>query len=540
MHTTEDLTQPDPMNGPIWLELIWDGGSRLFELEASSERSIVIGSMPGAQVRIEKPGVSPVHLHFERERDRVVVIPAYQADLRVNAARVGEPCPLQERALIEFCDLVVEVVIHRERPVRPSDDPEPTLIDKPSAAIDRAAALPHEGDPTHVALPAVAGRRESLVSLTTTVEIPRSALPAEALGAQKTEPIPRGTVGPTLGPQKTEAIRPVALAPLGPQGTVILSRSELVADAAGERHAAPATVRSPTEAPRVTMHATVAVLKAPFAEAPVDVAPTRFDLPSHQSSPPPPAASSKGPGQEIGMETAAFDVSKVAMPTPTPSEGAGFSLRPNAAQGLEALAGASLNNEPEPSTRLRSMAPVARESRPRARGPASWLALLGGLATRRPLPVAAAALVSAATLSLALLGVTRLTGAPVPSERSRAAVAAQGETPNRELVPLAAPSSGTPVTIPHVTPAPSATVVKETPTDTAARRKGEPHDPELGHAIGHVAAGRYAEAEQAYAALAARSPSTPAYAALARLLAKRASAACATNATKPSCPEIQR
>ena len=79
----------------IWLELRVNGVAHMFELGADEPRAVAVGSLLRADLRIDRPGVEPVHFHIGRERNALWIVPAYRAkDLRVNAVRIRQPMRL--------------------------------------------------------------------------------------------------------------------------------------------------------------------------------------------------------------------------------------------------------------------------------------------------------------------------------------------------------------------------------------------------------------------------------------------------------------
>ena len=74
-----------------------------------------------------------------------------------------------------------------------------------------------------------------------------------------------------------------------------------------------------------------------------------------------------------------------------------------------------------------------------------------------------------------------------------------------------------------------------------ATKLGQANDPELVVAVGHLIAGRIAEAHEAYATLAIQRPGGASIVVIARLLAKRIDPQCAGNTPKVnvSCPEVK-
>ena len=75
-----------------WLDVCVSGQTSIFELPATGERAIGVGSLLPAAVRIDDPNVALVEFHIEREGDGVWLVPAYGADLRVNAVSASQPC----------------------------------------------------------------------------------------------------------------------------------------------------------------------------------------------------------------------------------------------------------------------------------------------------------------------------------------------------------------------------------------------------------------------------------------------------------------
>ncbi|MFZ5895580.1 MAG: FHA domain-containing protein [Myxococcota bacterium] len=89
------------------LELRTEGVTRAFAFLSEDDRAVVVGSLLRADLRIDRPGVAPVHFQFERRGDQIFLIPSHGVDLRLNAACVVGPCAIGERAVIEFLGVVV-------------------------------------------------------------------------------------------------------------------------------------------------------------------------------------------------------------------------------------------------------------------------------------------------------------------------------------------------------------------------------------------------------------------------------------------------
>lgn len=91
------------------LEIRVRGLSHKFEL-AGEERAVTVGSAASADLRLNEPGVAPVHFHFEREGDEVWLIPTASAGrLRLNAARVHGKCRVRRRSVLNCGGIAVDV-----------------------------------------------------------------------------------------------------------------------------------------------------------------------------------------------------------------------------------------------------------------------------------------------------------------------------------------------------------------------------------------------------------------------------------------------
>jgi len=100
---------------PIWVELRFMGRKSVFEFHETG-RPLGIGSGLCTDLRINDAKVALVHCELMRASDSIWLVPAGSADVRLNAAHVGEACALPERSVIEFLDHEIEVVIHTRMP----------------------------------------------------------------------------------------------------------------------------------------------------------------------------------------------------------------------------------------------------------------------------------------------------------------------------------------------------------------------------------------------------------------------------------------
>jgi hypothetical protein len=129
---------------PLWLEVRTEGITRRFCFLSENDRSISVGTLPRADVRIMRPGVAPIHFHFERRGDQIWLVSGGEADLRLNAARVDAPRAIGDRAIIEFVGLVVAA--------SGSTEP-PGLRLPPSSTLDRLELELSELQPRGTAAP---------------------------------------------------------------------------------------------------------------------------------------------------------------------------------------------------------------------------------------------------------------------------------------------------------------------------------------------------------------------------------------------------
>jgi hypothetical protein len=120
----------------LWLSIRLGRENWLFEIEPDEDRAIVVGSLLRAHVRINRADIAPVHFHFERERDRVRVCPAYSADLCVNGTRISGPYELEAYANIAFAGLDLEAYVC---------DIEPNVLEQLDLRDWTAQELPDAG-----------------------------------------------------------------------------------------------------------------------------------------------------------------------------------------------------------------------------------------------------------------------------------------------------------------------------------------------------------------------------------------------------------
>lgn len=262
MHAIEDYL-------PLWLELRVDESSWLFEFPAGEQRAVVVGSHATSDVQVTRDGVASTHLHFEREADRIVVVPGYRAALIVDHVPAPEPVALAKRARVEFCGAVLVAIVHDVPPLHMLLDARHGT-DRMMRHPDYFEALPGDLDTTALAIAAV------VVPETTDAKPTSEAAEDE------------------LDTMTTSAWRAVeALVPLGPHGTVIMKCPDAPAvpvDPPDVRKPASLPPIAPTE--RMRLEPWTAAAPAP------ESSPTRVEVPrprggagrvapAKSSSPPP-------------------------------------------------------------------------------------------------------------------------------------------------------------------------------------------------------------------------------------------------------------
>jgi len=146
----------DP-NSCVYVELTFNGQTRVQEFPPDDERAFVVGSADHASLRMNGDGIAPVQFHLEREDGAIWLIPAYGVDdLSVDWFRVLGPTPLDVKSVIEFCAARIHVTIAEADCLATDDDR--LIVQRPDAQLSGksyARSLPGEEDPTLLAMPAV-------------------------------------------------------------------------------------------------------------------------------------------------------------------------------------------------------------------------------------------------------------------------------------------------------------------------------------------------------------------------------------------------
>lgn len=492
MATRNENEATPERDGTFWLVIDYESRANIFELAPDVERAVVVGSLQRADVRVNALGIAPVHFHFEREGAQLLLVPTYDAEVRVNSMLVRGPQPISGHAVVEFAGVKLEANIHF---TRPEHTPLPSLdIPDQESGIQYLTALPSDTQTTKLALEAF-------------------PLVENLQAGVDTRELPLEQAGHWTQTQRIERVEP----PL--QTTQVMDRLQVASapvQAIGQQtqrmeRVAPETFfsRKAERTPVMEVRPIRAVPPAP-AVADEPIAPPARETPS----------SPAGLGWQ---DTTAFDLDglKADLVAQTPQVPA--PPAPRAAEPQVSHSHAAPSSAP---SAVRSVRAPAR------RAPLRAFERLGTYAKAHPFPVAATALGAALGLALAMVGVSHIVASPSKSA-ARPTAAHVAATTTMPASSAAAPTAA---------PTPELTTIKlasTAPSPSAAEQEGALR-PAVAPTVatGHLVAGRYVEARAAYHELATAEPANPAYLALAHLLEERTSNACSGPDAAPSCPEI--
>jgi hypothetical protein len=166
---------------------------------------------------------------------------------------------------------------------------------------------------------------------------------------------------------------------------------------------------------------------------------------------------------------------------------------------------------------------------------------LGNAARRSPWLVSSGALSGAVILTLALIGASRLLPEKASQRPAGPVTVASAAQPS--IAPAAA-LTATLATAAPITRASAQPLATPRTTATSAAPPGAATgpsnaDPDVAQAVGHLVAGRLAEARLAYSRLAVREPQNAVYAAISRMLEQRTTAPCGQQQPAKGCPEVR-
>jgi len=492
MLSTNDHNAPSPQRS-LWLEVHHDGRAHVFCCAPNEERAIVLGSLPRADIRVVRPGISPVHFHFEREGDRIVLVPTYNAEVRVNSMLVQGPVALPEQVLVEFGGTRIEAFV-RSTPPEPTDYPSLDIPDRESG-ISYLAALPTDTQTTKLALDPF----PLLENLQAAIETRETPLEFSA-DLSRTQRIER------LAPEL--------------QTTQVMERLQVVTAAipAPGQHTTRMERLAPEKFWAAAVEPTPIVETHRLREVPaVNVEATEPHL-----SPPPPEVPSSPAG--LGwQETTAFDLDGLKAdlaPTPVPQPKV-----PNSNVALPA----PVNVQDTAAVKETMSPPPKRSVRPPPSSKFSRaMAEVGERAKAQPVAVGVVTLAAAVAMALLMLGVAHLIGGATGGTATQHAQVGASATPPSAATEPTRAVSATPTSV---------AIASTPPSPPSAERASGPDNALAAAAASHLLAGRYIEARAAYAELGSAYPENPAYQAIGRLLDRRTSAAC-NGKRAPSCPEI--
>lgn len=503
MPSTNDHNVLSPERS-LWLEVHHDGRTHVFCCAPNEERAIVLGSLPRADIRVSGLGIAPVHFHFERQGDRIMLVPTYNAEVRVNAMLVRGPVPIPQHAVVEFSGIRIEALVRVIPPER-ADYPSLDIPDRESG-ISYLAALPTDTQTTKLAL----DRFPRVENLQAAIETRETPLEFRA-DVSRTQRIER--LAPDL--QATQVMERLQVVPAAiPAPGQQTARMERVG---------PETFRAPAVEPTPVIEThrlrPVRIVAVAAAEPPL--------------SPPPPEIPSSPAG--LGwQETTAFDLDGLKAdlaPTPVP--------QPKAPQQQDAPVSSGPAEPAQPrAAGEKSSPPPTRSVRPKPpSGFGRALSRIGVRTKAQPVAVATIALGAAVTLALLMVGVSHVVGRDPRTSASSHAQAINPAKANKAPTGITrAPTLKPPVTD---TPAVPVAIAPTPPSPASAeQRGGSPGTALAATAAAHLVAGRYVEARAAYAELGSTRPENPAYQAMRRLLERRTSGACTGTRATPSCPEI--
>jgi hypothetical protein len=327
-----------------------------------------------------------------------------------------------------------------------------------------------------------------------------------------------------------EPVRAVAPPPgvspkLGPYGTQVMTAVRFDDE---PLRPAPAAARESTPPPRKEWVAeeielpklgrTAPTLPIPDPIAELEKAPVS----ESRRWAPAPVPVRSAPPSPASQKTTDFDVSAVAPYLHTPLSG----IRVPVARDED-------SPPPVLATRLDTPATAATVGAPpapaRTASLGMWIEQCGRTAKKYPLPTAAGTVLAGLVLALATHGAARIVVAG-PASSTSAATATSAPVPR----------TSSSVTAERLAVAPPNQAADgdagREPVNVLAATGAAPA-PSI--AVGHLAAGRYVEAEAAYRSLSAQDPRDPSYAAIARMLNERQAARCRVQPQPAGCPEVK-
>src|SRR5262249_14599949 len=95
----------------MWLRVEWETGSQVFEFPAGGARAIAVGSARSCDVRVRRRGLPPVCFCFEREANRILIVPMSDGGVEVAGTRITRPTSFDRNTTIEFGGTSVSAIV---------------------------------------------------------------------------------------------------------------------------------------------------------------------------------------------------------------------------------------------------------------------------------------------------------------------------------------------------------------------------------------------------------------------------------------------
>ena len=118
----DKITEIDDELSLLWLVIKCDNETLTFEFESDSARIVTVGSAAHSDVRLDVPGAAPLVCYFERDGEKIWLVPGYRCKhLRVDTTLVERPRRLGWRNIVEFSGITLEVRVREEPPTSPEN-----------------------------------------------------------------------------------------------------------------------------------------------------------------------------------------------------------------------------------------------------------------------------------------------------------------------------------------------------------------------------------------------------------------------------------
>jgi hypothetical protein len=163
------IAEIDDKGTSLWLVVKWGEQTLAFEFESDSARIITVGSAEHSDVRLDDVEAAPLVCYFERDRDKLWLVPGYRCKhLRADTTIVERPRKLRWRSIIEYPGMTLEVRVREEPPTSPDNEkPLPVSFfsdktsssDEPTVTLGRVVVLDEQWNeieeeiPTLVSVP---------------------------------------------------------------------------------------------------------------------------------------------------------------------------------------------------------------------------------------------------------------------------------------------------------------------------------------------------------------------------------------------------